>query len=89
MKQLYRFYFCHILPTIGGWISGNKGAYTYLPESVMKFPQGETFLQIMRDCGFQHPVLAETELRYRQLVCRRKMIFSSVKNGKLPNLPKV
>ena len=56
MKQLYRFYFCHILPTIGGWISGNKGAYTYLPESVMKFPQGETFLQIMRDCGFQHPV---------------------------------
>ena len=45
-----------ILPTIGGWISGNKGAYTYLPESVMKFPQGETFLQIMRDCGFQHPV---------------------------------
>ena len=56
IKQLYRFYFCHILPTIGGWISGNKGAYTYLPESVMKFPQGETFLQIMRDCGFQHPV---------------------------------
>ena len=24
MKQLYRFYFCHILPTIGGWISGIK-----------------------------------------------------------------
>ena len=56
LQEMYRFYFCHILPTIGGWISGNKGAYTYLPESVMKFPQGETFLQIMRDCGFQHPV---------------------------------
>lgn len=52
MKQLYKFYFRRILPTIGGIISGNKRAYTYLPESVMRFPQGATFLQIMRDCGF-------------------------------------
>lgn len=53
MKQLYKFYFRRILPTIGGWISGNKDAYVYLPESVMKFPQGSTFLQIMFDCGFK------------------------------------
>lgn len=52
MKQLYKFYFRHILPVLGGWISGNKGAYTYLPESVMKFPQGETFLNIMKNCGY-------------------------------------
>lgn len=52
MKQLYRFYFRYILPTLGGWISGNKGAYTYLPESVMKFPQGKVFLEIMKNCGF-------------------------------------
>ncbi len=52
MKQMYKFYFCHILPTVGGWISGNKGAYTYLPESVMKFPQGREFLDIMAACGF-------------------------------------
>lgn len=52
MKQLYKFYFRHILPTIGGIISGNKGAYTYLPESVMKFPQGSAFLQVMKECGF-------------------------------------
>lgn len=52
MKQLYKFYFCHILPSVGGWISGNKNAYTYLPESVMKFPQGRTFLHIMEKCGF-------------------------------------
>lgn len=53
MKQLYRFYFRHILPVLGGWISGNKGAYTYLPESVMKFPQGKKFMDIMKECGFQ------------------------------------
>lgn len=52
MKQLYTFYFRHILPVVGGIISGNKGAYSYLPESVMKFPQGEFFLNIMRECGF-------------------------------------
>lgn len=52
MKQMYKFYFRYILPTVGGWISGNKGAYTYLPESVMKFPQGLEFLDIMAACGF-------------------------------------
>lgn len=52
MKQLYKFYFRYILPTVGGMISGNKGAYTYLPESVMKFPQGRTFLDIMEKSGF-------------------------------------
>lgn len=53
MKQLYKFYFRHILPFIGGWVSGNKEAYTYLPESVMKFPQGTVFLNILKKCGFQ------------------------------------
>lgn len=52
MKQLYRFYFRHVLPALGGVVSGNKGAYTYLPESVVRFPQGEEFLHIMQKCGF-------------------------------------
>lgn len=52
MKQMYKFYFRSILPSIGGWISGNKAAYSYLPESVMKFPQGQAFLDIMTACGF-------------------------------------
>ena len=54
MKQLYKFYFRYILPWIGGLISGNKGAYTYLPESVMKFPQGKQFLSILESCGFRN-----------------------------------
>lgn len=53
MRQLYRFYFRHILPVVGGWISGNKGAYVYLPESVSRFPQGNEFLQILSVCGFK------------------------------------
>lgn len=72
MKQLYKFYFRHILPTIGGWISGNKGAYTYLPESVMKFPQGRTFLDIMSRCGFEHPVQRKLTFGIASLYVGRK-----------------
>lgn len=52
MKQLYTLYFRRILPLFGGWISGNRGAYIYLPESVMRFPQGKAFLGIMECSGF-------------------------------------
>lgn len=60
MKQLYRFYFKHILPRVGGLVSGDRGAYEYLPASVFAFPQGDRFLDIMRACGFRdvrrHPL---------------------------------
>ncbi|MEW5846173.1 MAG: bifunctional demethylmenaquinone methyltransferase/2-methoxy-6-polyprenyl-1,4-benzoquinol methylase UbiE [Bacteroidota bacterium] len=51
-NALYRFYFLKFLPWIGGKVSGNRLAYTYLPESVLTFPQGETFAQILKSCGF-------------------------------------
>jgi len=53
MKQVYSFYFKRILPTVGGFFSKNKRAYQYLPASVAAFPQGNDFLQIMRECGFR------------------------------------
>jgi demethylmenaquinone methyltransferase/2-methoxy-6-polyprenyl-1,4-benzoquinol methylase len=52
VKQLYNFYFRFILPFIGRIISGNKSAYTYLPESVVNFPVGEQFLQMLENAGF-------------------------------------
>ncbi len=51
-SQLYRFYFKHILPVLGGIISGNRQAYAYLPESVAAFPQHDGFLKLMREAGF-------------------------------------
>lgn len=53
MKQLFRFYFRFIMPTIGKLISKDKRAYTYLPESVQAFPQGPEFLKIMSACGYR------------------------------------
>jgi len=51
-KQLYRFYFFHILPFIGGMVSKDASAYAYLPESVMAFPDDQNFLDILRGTGF-------------------------------------
>jgi len=52
VKQLYFLYFRRILPLIGKIVSGDGKAYTYLPESVMAFPEGEEFIRILTDAGF-------------------------------------
>jgi len=51
-KQVYRFYFKQILPFVGRLISKDKSAYTYLPESVDEFPDGDNFLAILAEVGF-------------------------------------
>ena len=53
LKQLYNLYFHYILPTIGFWISKDKDAYSYLPESVDAFPSGEQFITKMQKVGFK------------------------------------
>ncbi len=50
--KLYSFYFRRVLPVVGKWISGDRGAYGYLPESVKRFPRPEAMLAMMRQAGF-------------------------------------
>jgi len=52
-KQLYQFYFQKILPLIGKIISKDFSAYQYLPDSVQKFPQGESFVKMLKEAGFE------------------------------------
>lgn len=52
IKQLYGFYFNHLLPFLGRVISGDKSAYSYLPESVKHFPEGKAFVQRFEKAGF-------------------------------------
>jgi len=49
----YNFYSRRILPWIGGAVSGNRDAYTYLPESVRKFPTASELAEAMRRAGFR------------------------------------
>jgi demethylmenaquinone methyltransferase/2-methoxy-6-polyprenyl-1,4-benzoquinol methylase len=54
VKQLYKFYFNYITPGIGKLFSKDARAYTYLPESVAAFPDGETFTALMDKVGFKN-----------------------------------
>ena len=55
MKQLFRFYFHHVMPFIGRMVSKDAAAYTYLPKSVDAFPQGTEFLGLLTAAGGQSP----------------------------------
>lgn len=52
-RALYGTYSRFVLPVIGGLISGSREAYTYLPESIGKFPGADTLAAMMRDEGFR------------------------------------
>ena len=52
-KQAFRFYSDHIMPIIGGLVTGQKQAYKYLPETSKEFVAGEDFLELMKQAGFR------------------------------------
>ena len=53
IRWFYDLYFLHILPKIGGKVSGDKAAYAYLPASVAAFPGKKEFTATMREAGFR------------------------------------
>lgn len=53
VKQYYAFHSRYIIPFFGKRISGDGNAYTYLPESVAAFPEGEDFEKIMTGVGYR------------------------------------
>ena len=52
IKQSFNFYSKFIIPTVGKTVSKDKRAYSYLPESVEAFPEGQAFLDIMTKIGY-------------------------------------
>ncbi|QPJ65909.1 MAG: bifunctional demethylmenaquinone methyltransferase/2-methoxy-6-polyprenyl-1,4-benzoquinol methylase UbiE [Candidatus Nitrohelix vancouverensis] len=53
LKWAYQFYFVRVLPLIGRLISRHGAAYSYLPESVLRFPQRGRFVEMMEAQGFR------------------------------------
>lgn len=51
-RQAYEFYFSTVLPRIGGLISGSQSAYRYLPQSVSKFPDQRSLVELIEKAGF-------------------------------------
>jgi demethylmenaquinone methyltransferase / 2-methoxy-6-polyprenyl-1,4-benzoquinol methylase len=59
-RGLFKFYFTRVLPRIGGMISGSRGAYEYLPDSVSRFPDQQRLAEMMGEAGFE-------EVEYKNL----------------------
>ena len=72
VKQGFNFYSKYMLPFIGRVFSKDKSAYTYLPESVAAFPEGEDFKNILKDIGF-------TEIKLKRLSGGIATIYSAIK----------
>lgn len=60
VRLLYETYSRHVLPRVGGWLSGSRAAYSYLPESVRRFPQADELAELLLSCGFK-------KVRYRRM----------------------
>ncbi|MCY3975495.1 MAG: bifunctional demethylmenaquinone methyltransferase/2-methoxy-6-polyprenyl-1,4-benzoquinol methylase UbiE [Simkaniaceae bacterium] len=52
IRNLYLFYLRRILPRIGGFFSKNRHAYEYLGRTILSFPYGKTFCDLMEGAGF-------------------------------------
>ena len=53
LRELFGFYFTRVLPRVGGMVSGSRGAYEYLPDSVSRFPDQAGLADLMRAAGFE------------------------------------
>jgi demethylmenaquinone methyltransferase/2-methoxy-6-polyprenyl-1,4-benzoquinol methylase len=72
IKQLYNFYFAYITPGIGKIFSKDARAYSYLPESVAAFPDGQKFISLMHKAGFK-------DTKHRPLTFGICSIYTGVK----------
>jgi demethylmenaquinone methyltransferase/2-methoxy-6-polyprenyl-1,4-benzoquinol methylase len=69
---VYRLYFHRVLPLLGRLVSGDGGAYNYLPRSVGAFPSPERFSEMLREAGFG-------EIRTRRLTLGVAYIYEARK----------
>ncbi|WP_142528196.1 bifunctional demethylmenaquinone methyltransferase/2-methoxy-6-polyprenyl-1,4-benzoquinol methylase UbiE [Pedobacter westerhofensis] len=72
IKQSYNFYFKHLLPVFGKLFSKDARAYTYLNESVIAFPDGKSFTQLMDKVGYQ-------STKHRPLTFGISAIYTGIK----------
>jgi demethylmenaquinone methyltransferase/2-methoxy-6-polyprenyl-1,4-benzoquinol methylase len=56
LGNAYRWYFSSVLPRIGGFISGDSAAYTYLPQSVLRFFRPPELATLMTAVGYSSVV---------------------------------
>jgi demethylmenaquinone methyltransferase / 2-methoxy-6-polyprenyl-1,4-benzoquinol methylase len=71
-RQIYLGYFKRVLPLIGSFFSKHTNAYSYLPESVLNFPDAGSFAKIMKTAGFE-------KIRFKQMTFGIVTLFVGTK----------
>ncbi|MCS7221013.1 MAG: ubiquinone/menaquinone biosynthesis methyltransferase [Anaerolineae bacterium] len=69
---IYRLYFFHLVPIVGGLLTGRRDAYAYLPRSTERFPSPEALKAIMEAVGLRH-------VRYRPLTLGTVVVHMGIK----------
>ncbi|MGB9715483.1 MAG: bifunctional demethylmenaquinone methyltransferase/2-methoxy-6-polyprenyl-1,4-benzoquinol methylase UbiE [Thermodesulfovibrionales bacterium] len=54
IKKIFLFYLKHILPKIGGLVSGSQSSYAYLSSSIIAFPKKEEVIKFLKDEGLKN-----------------------------------
>jgi demethylmenaquinone methyltransferase / 2-methoxy-6-polyprenyl-1,4-benzoquinol methylase len=72
VSNIYQFYFKNLLPLFGRFISKDREAYTYLPESVNQFPEKEDFVHLLHLAGF-------SECSYKRLTFGVVTVYQGIK----------
>lgn len=73
-RQVFNIYFNRLLPRIGGAVSGSRGAYEYLPDSVSKFPDQKKLAEMIETIGFK-------AVEYRNLTGGIAAIHTALKSN--------
>ncbi len=71
-KSIFGIYFDHVMPHIGGWLSGDPAAYRYLPQSVHAFLGPEQVVELMQAVGFR-------DTSFKRVMLGTMAIFVGVK----------
>jgi len=74
LGPFFRVYFEKVMPVVGGFLSGDRKAYRYLPSSVEAFPPAHELAEMMHQAGFE-------EVTYQQLGFGTIAIHSGVRSG--------
>lgn len=71
-RRLFALYFYRMVPLLGGWITGQRSAYTYLPHSLTTFLTPEEIAVVMRDSGWR-------EVRYQRMMLGTVAVHSGTR----------
>lgn len=73
-RTVFNLYSKYIMPSIGGFLTGNKEAYVYLPKTSKEFPCGDKFLNILHDIGYANA-------SFKSLSCGIAYAYVAYKNS--------